>query len=200
MSPAARAIGAWFGATGAAIEKLLGGVPPRWRAAGFLALLVVTGALGAKAGGDLITPDTPQGIVSLELARTEAAAGRVTATWSRTGRVAQAARAVAWDFPFIGAYATTLVLGCLAAASTLDARRRWAQWARRVAWLQVAAAALDAVENMALSRVLAGDLAQPWPGLAFVCAVPKFVIVAAGIALTLVGLPRLLRGGWPGVA
>jgi hypothetical protein len=49
------------------------------------------------------------------------------------------------------------------------------------------AALLDAVENYALIRVLLGSNLVIWPKVAKWCAVPKFVIVAAGLAYILIG-------------
>ena len=56
-----------------------------------------------------------------------------------------------------------------------------------LAWAQFGAAALDAVENYALIRLLLGDRSPRWPPLARWCALPKFAIVAAGLVYVLVG-------------
>lgn len=42
------------------------------------------------------------------------------------------------------------------------------------------AALLDALENIALLKMLRGFVVEPWPQIAQWSAVPKFILVAAG--------------------
>ena len=57
-----------------------------------------------------------------------------------------------------------------------------------LAWAQLGAALLDAVENYALIQVLFGSRQELWPVVARWCAIPKFLIVAAGLVYVGVGL------------
>jgi hypothetical protein len=55
------------------------------------------------------------------------------------------------------------------------------------------AAALDAVENIALLNVLDGHVDQPWPGIAFGAASVKFLLLAVVVVYLVIGLLRLAR-------
>jgi hypothetical protein len=57
-----------------------------------------------------------------------------------------------------------------------------------LAWAQWGAGALDAVENVGLLYILRGKVEDRWVRLALVCAVPKFLIIVAGIVYVLAGL------------
>ena len=64
-----------------------------------------------------------------------------------------------------------------------------------LAWSQLVAAPLDAVENVALLEVLLGAQGDAWPALARACALPKFAIVVAGLGYVVLGSAAgLLRG------
>ena len=56
-----------------------------------------------------------------------------------------------------------------------------------LAWAQFGAGLLDAVENYGLIQVLLGSQQAFWPVLARWCAIPKFLIVAAGLVYVGVG-------------
>ena len=57
----------------------------------------------------------------------------------------------------------------------------------------LAAAACDAIENVALLRVLDGHTDQPWPGIAFTFATVKFALSTAAILYAVVGFLLTLR-------
>ena len=128
------------------------------------------------------------GIVGLELAGEADDARELIGSWEETDRAAAAA-SVGLDYPFILLYSSTLGLGCLMAGDRLRASG-WplAGAGRWLAWGQSVAGILDAVENVALLAMLIGAVASPWPRLAQVCAVPKFLLVAAGIVYGAAGL------------
>jgi hypothetical protein len=158
-----------------------------------LALVLALSALDAR----LRTPASPHGIVSFELAGDRAAAARMLEAWGDDGRRA-AAHSLRLDFLFLAAYAPGLALLCGAAAERARRRgSRLAAPAALVAWAQLAAGGLDALENLALLRVL-GDAAASgaWPALAAACAWPKFALVAAGfvqLGATALGALRARR-------
>ena len=137
----------------------------------------------------LRTPASPNGIVSFEFAGDRDSAGRMLEAWGGQGRRA-AARSLRLDFVFVAAYAPGLALLCARAAD--HARSRLAAPGALLAWGQLAAGGLDAVENLALLRVLGGSPASLWPALAAACAGPKFALVGAGLLyLALFCLVRL---------
>ena len=53
-------------------------------------------------------------------------------------------------------------------------------------WAMFAAAAFDAIEDIALLRVLGGHTAT-WPGIALYAAIPKLAIAGIGLAYLVVG-------------
>jgi hypothetical protein len=149
------------------------------------ALVLALGGVLAALDARLRTPAAPHGIVSFELAGSRASAARMLDSWGEPGR-RSAARILVLDFAFLALYAPGLALLCTAA--TQRARRTGSRLAAPgafVAWGQLAAGLLDALENLALLRVLATSAAAPWPALAAACAWPKFALVAAGGALVL---------------
>ena len=56
-----------------------------------------------------------------------------------------------------------------------------------LAWGQWLAALLDAIENGALLTMLLDVPAQPWPVVAWWCAIAKFALVLLGLLFVLVG-------------
>ena len=66
-------------------------------------------------------------------------------------------------------------------------RRRGHDLGLALAWGQWLAALLDALENVALLRMLRGPETHPWPRVARWSAIPKFALVAAGALYAAVG-------------
>ncbi len=171
-------------------------IPPGQRWYVFLPLLVVTLLLVASMnviGEPLITDAAPNGIVSFELAGTVARARQILDSWDQVARL-HAAFSLGLDFLFLVAYSTTIGFGCAWAGDVL-ARQRWpvAGVGVPLAWGQWLAALLDAVENVALITMLLGTVAAPRPAIARWCALPKFLLVGAGLLYAayggLAGLP-----------
>jgi hypothetical protein len=157
---------------------------PRARRAALLVLAPLALAMMfvlAKLDAELRTPASPAGIVSFELAGERAGAGRILEAWGEQGRRA-AARSLRLDFLFLASYAPGLALLCAAAAERAFARPRLAALGIWLAWGQLAAGGLDALENFALLQVLVGSEGEGWPALAAACAWPKFALVGAGFA------------------
>lgn len=135
---------------------------------------------------------TPLGIVSIKVAGTpERAVAILDARGDDWRRRAQAG--LRFDGGFLVAYSTALTAACLLSARVLDApvppgrlTRRW-----RGQWV---AGGLDAVENVALWRMLGGSREVSWLALARRCALAKFTLVGLGLAYSPAGAPR---GPWP---
>ena len=159
-------------------------LPARARRSGILVLAALSLTLMlvlSSLDASLHTPFSPHGIVSFELARDRETAARILEAWGSEGR-ARAALSLRLDFLFLAVYAPGLALLCAAAADRERAAgSRLAATGAALAWGQLAAGGFDAIENLALLRVLGASPPGPWPALAAACAWPKFALVAAGL-------------------
>ena len=135
----------------------------------------------------LTTEAAPLGIVSYELAGSVAQAQRILDSWDVPAQI-QAAFALGFDYVFMLAYATAIGLACVMAAGVLRSRR-WplAAAGAALAWGQWLAAGFDAVENIALTTMLFGAVASPWPQVAYWCAIIKFALVFLGLVYAFYG-------------
>ncbi len=141
-----------------------------------IAMMLVLSSLDAR----LRTPASPHGILSFEFAGDDERAMRMLEAWGSEGR-ARAALSLKLDFIFLAAYAPALALLC---AGVADRRRSLgaglANGGAALAWAQLAAGGLDAIENLALLRVL-GPTPTGGSAGAAACASAKFALVAAGL-------------------
>ncbi len=169
---------------------------PTHRRAAFGVLLIATLVVFAAISAldvPLHTAAAPNGIVSFEFAGGPEQAQAILASWDATARIA-AGLSLGVDYLFMVLYALTIGLGCVLVGEKLGGAA--AQLAVGLAWGQVLAAVLDAVENWALIRWLLGSRAEFWPSLAAGCATVKFALVGLGLAFVLVGAVVLvLRRG-----
>jgi hypothetical protein len=86
------------------------------------------------------------------------------------------------DYLFLVSYSITVGLGCVLLARSLSTRSPFLHSIGMIlAWGQIGAGLLDALENYALIRILLGSERAYWPVVARWCAIPKFLIVSAGI-------------------
>ncbi|MDX1616394.1 MAG: hypothetical protein R3300_18940 [Candidatus Promineifilaceae bacterium] len=168
----------------------------RKKSALFIGLLITTLIMMTvlnTVGEPLVTDPAPVGIVSFELARTEAQAETILNSWNQNARIL-AAFSLGLDYLFLFAYSTTIAMGL---ALLLDLWQFPAQVAAALNWLMLGqwlAAALDAIENALLLAILLGDIESLLTQAAFWVAAAKFALVGLGIAVVSLGLFfRLLR-------
>ena len=156
----------------------------------FWALFVVTILVMASVQviDTLLKNDVaPSGIVSFELAGELSLAQKMVEAWGRKGRIA-AGLSLGLDYLFLLAYAGSIGMGCVLIARGISKSANYLYSVGIfIAWALLVAALLDMVENYALIRVLLGSNLAIWPKVAKWCAVPKFAIVAAGLAYILIG-------------
>jgi len=156
----------------------------------FVALFVLTLAVMVSLnalGRPLNTEVAPLGIVSFELAGELSLARSMVESWGQTGEV-YAGLNLGLDYLFMVAYASSIALGCVLVARSLSPRvASLPSLGVPLAWAQFGAALLDAVENYALIQVLLGSQQALWPAVARWCAIPKFLIVAAGLVYVGIG-------------
>ena len=148
-----------------------------------LVLLMVMQALD----GPLKTEAAPHGIISYELAKTPSAAQRILASWSQDAKI-HAALSLGIDYLFLSVYAFFIGLACVQLGRRFRARLPKMEMAGfMLAWGQFPAALCDAVENLALFRLLSGSTQEMWPLTAWYCAVVKFTLVGMGWLYILCG-------------
>jgi hypothetical protein len=148
-----------------------------------IALTIVLQAVNAP----LKTPAAPQGIVSYEFAGTRAAAQGILDSWDAGAKV-YAGFSLGLDYLYMPVYALTIGLACVWAAAVWQGRKPWpGSLGRALAPGLGLAALLDAVENYALTTMLFGAAADPWPAVARWCATGKFALIIAGLFYVLIG-------------
>jgi len=132
-------------------------------------------------GTRLTTDAAPNGIVSFELAGSASQAHRIIDSWDEAARI-RAGFIQGLDYVFLIAYPLTIGFACLWAAGVIRGRR-WplASVGILLAWGQLLAGLLDAVENAALVIMLFGTIVAPWPQIAYWCAAVKFALLFAGL-------------------
>jgi hypothetical protein len=167
----------------------------------FVPLVVFTLVVMASLqvlGGPLQTEAASAGIVSFEFAGELSEARSMIESWGQKGQV-YAALSLGLDYLFLVAYASAIGLGCVLVGRHLSERVTFVgTLAVVLAWGQLAAALLDSIENYALIRVLLGSEQGVWPLIARWCAMPKFLIVAAGLLYIIIGAMVIVVRGWRG--
>ena len=132
-------------------------------------------------GRPLITEAAPAGIVSFEFSGSLEVAQQVVDSWGAAGKV-YAGLNLGLDYLFLVFYGLAISLGCVIVAQEFSNRSIFTSIVGVIlAWGQLAASALDAVENYALIQILLGSNRAIWSSVAFWCARPKFIIVALGL-------------------
>lgn len=139
------------------------------------AATVFVGRQLARQGAPLTTDATPHGVLHIEFPWTSARAGEIVEHWRGEGLLATARRQVRFDFLYLILYPVTLsLLTSLVAGS---ATGTVALLGVATAWGVLLSGALDAVENIAILRMLSGSLGAPLPQVATIAATIKFTLV-----------------------
>lgn len=142
---------------------------------------------------DLKTPAAPWGIISFQFAGDLAHARQILRSWDAEAKI-YAALSLGIDYLFLVAYALFISLACVHMAKNLKRQLPIVAAAGfLLAWAQFPAALLDAVENLALIRLLMGAQNELYPSMAWGCAWIKFTLVGLGLVYMLVGFILGLR-------
>ena len=138
--------------------------------------------------------DRGVGIIEFELARTSEKASEHYGALGEAGRD-EARTSLYLDYPYLLLYGFLYAAACLVVAARAAERGmgRLAGWGQPAALAGLVGAACDAVENLALLRVLDGHTDQPWPGVAFTFASAKFLLIAIAVLYAVVGFLLTLR-------
>ncbi|MCY7353392.1 MAG: hypothetical protein LH606_22490 [Cytophagaceae bacterium] len=153
-------------------------------------LLVI--AMLSQFGAALKTLVSPHGILSFEFAGTLNSTQAILAAWDTPARTS-AGLSLGLDYLFLVLYGLFLHLACLKMTAALPEDSS-AGKGRVMAWMPVAAAALDFVENGALVGLLLGAHNETLPKVALYCASIKFGLVGVSISYLLVCGAALLLG------
>lgn len=132
----------------------------------------------------LQTEAAPQGIVSFELAGSQAKADEIILSWDTTAQL-YAAFGLGFDFLFMPIYATAIALGVLLAAGRhpgwFTSLGAW------VGWGTFAAALFDSAENICLFNLLLGNSGANYASMAAIYATLKFGLILLGTGYALIG-------------
>jgi hypothetical protein len=132
----------------------------------------------------LQTEAAPQGIVSFELAGTQAKADEIIASWDASAQL-YAAFGLGFDFLFMPVYATAIALGVLLAAGRHPGK--FTSIGAWVGWGAFVAALFDSAENICLFNLLLGNNGTNFAGMAAFYATLKFGLILLGIGYALIG-------------
>lgn len=148
------------------------------------------------------TRELPANILAFEFAWSGQRAVEIVELWQANDLLDVARDQLRFDFVFLLLYPTAVALGCLLARHHLERTSpRLAALGRVLIPAQVLTAGFDAVENLALLRILrdasattgpAPDLGS-WAAAAAIFATLKFTLLLAGIVYGAAGLVAWLR-------
>jgi hypothetical protein len=160
----------------------------------FLILTLVLMVVLLRVDRPLQTAAAPKGIISFEFAGSVQRAGEIVQSWE--GRPAPfAGFSLGIDYLYMVAYATTIAWACIWASRMVETRRwPFATLGILLAWGQIMAAGLDALENVALLILLLVRVAAPWPQVAWIAAALKFALILAGLLYSVLGVGAWLAG------
>lgn len=168
------------------------GLPHRWLLLATLAAVAAIVMFGRLSPLDaLLKAREPAGILALEFAWTGERAAEILAAWKDLESVVRLQ--TWWDFVFLLCYPLALSLACAMLATA--AGNPVPMIGTFVAWAVLAAIPLDAVENLAMLRMLDQGASDMLARLATWCAGLKFTALLAvvGYLLTAGGATLVQR-------
>ena len=139
-------------------------------------------------GNPLITEEAPGGIISFELAKNIDASISIISSWDLNAKI-NAALSLGVDFLFLIVYAIFFATACYLTAQKYINKNNWMyKTGLLFAKLQFTAALFDAIENIALIKLLLGSNNSLFPSIAYYFASIKFAISIIGIIYIIIGL------------
>lgn len=134
----------------------------------------------------LINKISKNGIVSFELAKELSNSVEIINKWDSTARSA-AGISLGFDFLFLIIYSSFLAMLILKINNRLFLKSKYTYFINVSFLLPFIAAFFDIIENVALVKLLLGDLQQRWSSLAFYSAAIKFGILAIVVCYIVTG-------------
>ena len=144
--------------------------------------------LALRAFGEpLITPEAPGGIISFELAKTLEQSQLMLASWDTNAKI-NAGLSTGIDFLFLMAYGFFFALLCITVAKRFRDKINWLyKTGIYLAALQIIAALFDAIENIALIKLLLGSQNCLYSSISYYFASFKFIFILLGFIYIIVG-------------
>ncbi len=136
-------------------------------------------------GQALKTPETPMGIIDLELARTTERASQIYLAWS-PALTSLAIKNTYIDFLFLTSYG--LLLFSLCSTVLIWYKGFWRLTGRWLSIAMIIAAFFDCFENILMIKILKGSLGKELVASTFMFASVKFLLVAVGILYIIISL------------
>ena len=138
-------------------------------------------------GNPLITESAPGGIISFELAKDIDQSIAIISSWDLNAKV-NAGLSLGIDFLFLAVYSVFFATACYLIAQKYINRTNWIyKTGLLLAKFQFVAALFDAIENIALIKLLLGSNNSLFPSIAYYFASMKFAIIAIGIIYIIIG-------------
>ncbi|MCJ7802113.1 MAG: hypothetical protein MUP82_07130 [Candidatus Marinimicrobia bacterium] len=138
-------------------------------------------------GNPLITNNAPGGIISFELAKDNDQSIAIISSWDLNAKV-NAGLSLGIDFLFLIVYAIFFATACyLVAQKYINKNNLMYKTGLLIAKLQFVAALFDAIENIALIKLLLGSNNSIFPTIAYYFASIKFALIAIGIIYIIIG-------------
>ncbi len=162
-------------------------IPEKSRRKVFIPLLILTlGLLGVfrLLDAPLQNPAAPSGIVSFELAGTVEKATTIMESWDERAQLF-AAFGLGLDYLFLVVYGVTISLGVLMVATKHGGK--FVKVGSYIGWGVLTASLFDALENLALWRILSGWAQPHCYQVAAISATIKFGLLIIGLGFALVG-------------
>ncbi len=151
-----------------------------------LVLLLISIVVMRYFDGFLITERSPNGIISFELAKESYIVAKMIHEWDATAKIA-AGLSMGFDFLFLIIYASFISFLILKINKYLFLNSNEKSLGRVFVGIPFLAAFFDIIENIALIKLLLGDIQSKWSLQAYYAAVIKFGLLIIAIVYILIG-------------
>jgi len=131
------------------------------------------------------------GIVSFELAKDLNQSIKILDSWDVNAKISMSL-SLGFDFLFLLVYSSFIALLIFNVNTRLWENKAFYKIGKFLIFLIFIAALFDIIENIALAKLLLGDLDQMWSSLAYYFASAKFVIILICIVYLLINWVLLL--------
>ncbi len=123
-----------------------------------------------------LKPLTSRDIIRFEVAKTLPVAETIMSEWKLEGKFEKAEQGIMVDYVFIVLY-TTCLITCVMLLARLSKHVLLLRMGKLITWLLPVAAICDVIENIAMTKTLAGQASAFYVTLAYDMAVAKFSII-----------------------